>query len=590
MLKFSTFKSGFQELVNELRGFAISITGWLKKVLLSCKWLLLSAIVFLLCISPSFSQDSFTIDIDSVSRGTTITVYISSSSIIEKNTVPRLTLIGENGEEKIKLSQSDSLKKSLEFTIPQNLALGEYNAKIDILPDGQPNAKPLKSISVINSKSPNKKLRINSEVGELSPKIESVFPRIIFPNDNGTYSFKVYGSGFSTTGIDNSLIISIKNQDNSFSQVSEIKNTCLPDNTQCKKLHQDKIIAIGTRQLNLVNIQHYYAGEIGIQIKVGEKVSEPPYTITLSRVGYWTPIIWAIVILIVLLAIILTMLRVGNGKTKLLKSFFIDSDTKTYSLSQLQFYLWTLVAILSYLYLFLARSLAQGKPEFIDIPDGLPSIMLLSASTTTFAVGISNTTGNKGSGHINPRFSDFITSGGNVVPERLQFFVWTIIGVIVYLCIVILQNAGQIQSLPTVPQGFLQLSGISSLGYLGGKLARKPGPAISSISKAVYDQKKLKLLISGSNLSKDANFNVEIDNKSTQDGKPTSAINLPREGDVEASIIEAEVSDSSLAKILEIKIPNAETNGYFTKQANYQLTIYNPDGQFAVWKFDNPSL
>ncbi len=590
MLKFSTFKSGFQELVNELRGFAISITGWLKKVLLSCKWLLLSIIVFLLCISPSFSQDSFTIDIDSVSRGTTITVSISSSFITEKNTVPRLTLIGENGEEKIKLSQSDSLKKSLEFTIPQNLALGEYNAKIDILPDGQPNAKPLKSISVINSKSPNKKLRINSEVGELSPKIESVFPRIIFPNNNGTYSFKVYGSGFSTTGIDNSLIISIKNQDNSFSQVSEIKNTCLPDNTQCKKLHQDKIIAIGTRQLNLVNIQHYYAGEIGIQIKVGEKVSEPPYTITLSRVGYWTPIIWAIVILIVLLAIILTMLRVGNGKTKLLKSFFIDSDTKTYSLSQLQFYLWTLVAILSYLYLFLARSLAQGKPEFIDIPDGLPSIMLLSASTTTFAVGISNTTGNKGSGHINPRFSDFITSGGNVVPERLQFFVWTIIGVIVYLCIVILQNAGQIQSLPTVPQGFLQLSGISSLGYLGGKLARKPGPAISSISKAIYDQDKLRLLISGSNLSKDANFNIEIDKTDTEDGKSKSTINLPREGDFEANIIEAEVNDSSLAKILEIKIPNAETNGYFNNKDNYQLTIYNPDGQFAVWKFDKPSL
>src|SRR5207302_7513248 len=39
-------------------------------------------------------------------------------------------------------------------------------------------------------------------------------------------------------------------------------------------------------------------------------------------------------------------------------------------------------------------------------------------------------------------------------------------------------------SLPEIPQNFLYLMGVSSAGYLGGKLVRKPGPVIKTLSVA----------------------------------------------------------------------------------------------------------
>ena len=619
-MKLSVFKSGFQELVNELRLFTISKIMGLKRALQAWRSVLLAGVIFLLCISPSFGQDNFTVDVGSVSRGTAITVSSNSPkpSFTDKNTV--LTLIGENGNEKITVSQifsdpqkTDPQKTAFEFIIPQDLALGEYNAKIDRVPDGQPEATPLESIPVVIAGSANKKLTINSELGELLPKIESVSPRVIFPNNNGSYSFKVIGSGFSTTGTDNNLIISTKNQDDTFSQVPEIK-VCWEGNEKCKKSHPDwpEGTVHGTRQLDFANIKSNYLGELGIQIRVGEKVSDPPSPITLSRISYWGPALSALILVLILFIIFLVLpggkwlLQLvkninGQGQTNGQKnnlsvninSFLIDQETKTYSLSRLQFYLWTLVAVFSYSYLFLSRSFAQGKLEFIDIPDGLPGIVLISAATTVFAVGISNTKGSKGSGPINPEFSDFFSAGGYIVPERLQFFVWTLVGVIVYLIVVIFQNPGQIQALPTIPSGFLQLSGISSLGYLGGKLARKPGPVISSMNPATYDEssKEFTLVINGRNLSKDATFKIQtfkIQKGSNDINLPKDDkddIYLPKDVSVTPEIIDSEASDSSLAKVLKIVIPSNENNWPKVKSP-YKLTTYNPDGQSAEWQFD----
>jgi len=578
-MKLSVFKSGFQELVNELRLFTIAKIVGLKRALQVWKWILLTGVIFLLCISPIYGQDNFIVDMDSVSRGTKITVSSNSpqTSLTEKNAV--LTLIGENGNRNITVSQilSDPQKTAFDFIIPQDLALGEYNAKIDRVPDGQPKATPLESIPIVISGTTSKKLTINSEQGELSPTIESVFPRVIFPNNNGSYSFKVIGSGFSTTGTDNNLIISTKNQDDTFSQVPEIK-VCWEGNEKCKKSHPDWPTATtqSARQLDFVNIKNDYRGELGIKIRVGDKVSDL-YPITLSHVRYFQPLIWTAVILAVLAAIISLIL--WRRRANIVNLFFIDKETNTYSLSRLQFYLWTLVAIVSYSYLFISRSFAQGKLEFIDIPDGLPGIVLISAATTVFAVGISDTKGSKGSGQIDPQPSDFISAGGNIVPERLQFFVWTLVGVIIYMIVVIFQNPGQIQGLPTIPSGFLQLSGISSLGYLGGKLARKPGPVISSMDPTTYDEssKELTLVINGSNLSKDATFKIQKGSK--------EFINLPKDVSVTPEIIDSEASDASLAKVLKIVIPSTENN-WPKVQLPYKLTICNPDGQFADWQFD----
>ena len=459
---------------------------------------------------------------------------------------------------------------------------------------GKPNDTTQESSPPVISGSANKKPSINSdnsELGESLPNIASIFPRVIFPNKDGSYSFKVNGSGFSKTGTDNNLIISTKNSDDTFSAIPEIKVCWKGEGYEkCKNSNPDW--ATGTaqspRRLDFDNIKVNDQGDLGIQIRVGEKVSDPPYPITLSRVGYWTPAIWALGILLVIILILLGLLRNKSGEQNnpknnkfksFFKSIFLDQETNTYSLSRLQFYLWTLVSVFSYAYLFIARSFAQGKLEFIDIPEGLPVIFLVSAATSAFATGISNTKGSKGSGEVDPSVSDFITAGGYIVPERLQFFVWTIVGIIVYIIVVIFQNPGQIQGLPTIPQGFLQLSGVSSLGYLGGKLARKPGPVISSIDKAIYDDnsKQLILVINGSNLSQDATFKIEKGNK--------DSISSPKDVIVKTTIKDPETGDSSLAKILEIQIPSSQ-NVWPKIEKPYELTLYNPDGQFAVWRFD----
>jgi hypothetical protein len=60
--------------------------------------------------------------------------------------------------------------------------------------------------------------------------------------------------------------------------------------------------------------------------------------------------------------------------------------------------------------------------------------------------------------------------------------VWTILGVAAF-CLAVLQHTpGAIRDLDKVPDGMMYLMGLSSLGYLGGKMARKPGPIINEMS------------------------------------------------------------------------------------------------------------
>ena len=581
-------KSGFQRLVDRLSSFMTPKVVGFKRALQAWKLLLLASFIFLLCVSPSFGQDSFTLNTASASRGTTLTVFSNNPVSLPENPEVELILIGEAdkvegadeaGEHILSLSQIISVDQNMgfEFLLPLNLALGEYNAIIKI-PDKDEESETVshKFISVTISGSDNNKIKINSRQGELLPTIESIYPPVVFPvkeDGESIYSFAINGSGFSNTASDNELILLRKRRDNSFSKIEQAL-VCWEGET-CSESDSIKGEKLSTRQLKFfIPENNSLTGELGVQIRIGDRVTDSPYPITLSRVEEHMPSLIAFIVLIVLIIV----LYYAAQKYKLL----IDQDTKTFSLSRLQFYLWTFVAIFSYLYLLLSRNFVQGKLEFIDIPDGLPGIVLFSAATTTFAIGISNTRGSKGSGgHVEPKIADFFSAGGSVVLERLQFFLWTIIGIVVYLIIVLSQSPGQIQDLPTIPSGFLQLSGISSLGYLGGKLARKPGPVISNDSKATYvkEPPELDLEIKGRNLSKYATFKIE----ETENKKP---IISSRDVSVDPEVKEAENNDPNLGKTLKFKItgPNNVDN-WLDEEKEYSLTITNPDGQLAVWKF-----
>ena len=81
-----------------------------------------------------------------------------------------------------------------------------------------------------------------------------------------------------------------------------------------------------------------------------------------------------------------------------------------------------------YVYLSVSRSLVQGRFEFADIPENLPGILLLTVSTSALAVGITNAKSSKGAGKLGPSLADFVTTGGLVAAERVQFLVWTLVG------------------------------------------------------------------------------------------------------------------------------------------------------------------
>ncbi len=564
--------------------FKISPIIRFKKVLQAWKFVFLAGIILLLCVSPSLGQNTFNLEIDSVSRGTTLMVK-SDPPITSIN--PENIFLMLNGNEKNLISANAISEdfKSIEFTVPKNIGLNSYSPTIAIISDqtiknGQSNSQAKKNVPISIKGDLSKKLKIVSEAGALSPKIDSISKIVVFP-ENDTYSFDVVGSGFSEKGEDNKLIIStIKNADKTFAKGSEV-NVCWENEKDCQ-LSSIKGRVLNNRQITFSNIsKRAYNGDVGLQIRVGETDSTPSYSLTLSPVDRGFPLFLTLGIFVGLVGIIVFFVQKGNRPTDIdgtkydfWSALLIDQKTNTYSLTRLQFYLWTGVAIFSYLYLMLSRSLVQGQLEFIDIPQGLPGIVLISATTTVVSEGITTTKGSKGGGNIKPELSNLITTGGLIAPERFQFLVWTILGVLAYLFVVLWQSPEQIKDLPQIPSGFLQLMGISSAGYLGGKLARKPGPFINSIESSIDNESFLVLNIQGSNLSSTATFKL---NKGEQ--IPPSLITTT----IKTS--EENASDSSLAKVLEIIIKNPKKAWY--ENGNI-LTIYNSDTQYSEQKFEAP--
>ncbi|MEB3308829.1 MAG: hypothetical protein VKJ02_01195 [Snowella sp.] len=575
--------------------FKISPIIPFKKVLQVLKLVFLSSIIFLFCVSPSLGQETFTLDTDSVSRGTTL--IVTSNLPMDKLSQPENIFLMLNGKKVVSANAIDKESKSVEFNIPKNVELNSYIAKIDILSDqtienGQSISQNKRSIPIIIKNDSSKKLQIVSEAGFLSPKIDSVSKIVAFP-ENETYSFDVIGSGFSEKGKDNKLIIStIKKADKTFAEGKEVE-VCWENEKDCES-SSIKGQVLNSRQIKFSNIpKRDYNGGVGLQIRVGETESTPSYLLTLSPVDRNSPFLITLGIFLALVAMIVFFIKKGSSssssseldlnieKTKygFWSALLIDQKTNTYSLTRLQFYLWTGVAIFSYLYLMLSRSLVQGQLEFIDIPDGLPGIVLISATTTVVSEGITTTKGSKGGGNIKPEFSNLITTGGVVAPERFQFLLWTVLGVLAYLFVVLWQSPEQIKDLPQIPSGFLELMGISSAGYLGGKLARKPGPFINTIESS-REGNSLVLKIQGSNLSSDGTFKL---NQSKQ--IPLSSVKRLNE------ISENNPSDLSLFKYLELVIEDPKAQGWNenAKDIN-KLTIYNPDSQYSEQTFANPFL
>jgi hypothetical protein len=294
---------------------------------------------------------------------------------------------------------------------------------------------------------------------------------------------------------------------------------------------------------------------------------------------------------------------------QILTALFLDRETATYSLSKFQFYIWTAVSVMAYLYLAASRAFVQGVWTFIAIPENLPGIVFISGATGVMAVVATNSRGPKGAGDVHPSLADFVCSGGVVAVERVQFLIWTIIGALMFLWLSLVQTPVSILELPKVPESFLQLMGISSLGYLGGKFARKAGPIINDVSvrlgtlppkkkedeaaangdaakkdappkTAAKSSTATVITLRGRILSPDADFKITYETQ----GSAAKEVSLTDHfAPVDVKVLETDDQTSKqnrTAKKLELTIdqPTLEWLNGATK-----LLISNPDGQTASW-------
>jgi hypothetical protein len=166
-----------------------------------------------------------------------------------------------------------------------------------------------------------------------------------------------------------------------------------------------------------------------------------------------------------------------------MKAMILDKQTNTYSLSILQFHMWTAATLFGYTYFALSRLFVQRGGIIADVPGGVPGIVGIGIGAgTAVAAQLIQGVNPKGAGEETPSPSDLVTSGGAIAPDRVQMLVWTFIAVGMFIAAVLAQAPSKIQGLPEIPTTLMQLMGLSSLGYLGGKFARKPGPNILELS------------------------------------------------------------------------------------------------------------
>lgn len=194
----------------------------------------------------------------------------------------------------------------------------------------------------------------------------------------------------------------------------------------------------------------------------------------------------ALVVTAILSALVVGLIKVfkanqGSQPYNALKVMLLDPETDTYSLSKFQFYCWTAAALFGYSYLVISRMIVQGQ-RWPDIPDSLPGIIAVGTGTAIGAVFATNVRGPKGAGAEEPSLGDLVTTGGVAAPERIQMFVWTLLGIGIFCTAALKHSPSEIITLDAVPTQLLYMMGLSSAGYLAGKLARKPGPIISEIS------------------------------------------------------------------------------------------------------------
>lgn len=430
-------------------------------------------------------------------------------------------------------------------------------------------------------------------------KLDSTHPTTAYRNSvNNLFDFDVVGENFSV----------VKPEDNRVSIAGQgpIIKKWEASQDACRKLAPDQLPCLWINQPQIIHVIGYkaepYQGPLSLTVTVGSAASQSTQFV-LSRMSETGVIFSTVVIFAGLGWIIYRLISPGIRQNTIagkhynaFQAFFLDRESNSYSLSKFQFLLFVATFVFGYLYVFLCRWLVQWQFILPDVPSNFSGILAISAGTTVAAAGATSARGSKGGGPVYPSMADFISTGGQVVPERFQFFVWSLVACGGFIALLVSQNPATVNGFPPFPDGLLYVMGVSSAGYLGGKLTRKPGPVIRNI---VLDKTAGQaIVVQGENLSRAGDFLIDDkklpiilnDSEPTvqdEDQKGTAKPNAPKQ------LVQAKDQDGAPDKTFATElIITIEAKGVDVKTGDHTFRIVNSDGQFNEAHFtgDPPAI
>ncbi len=172
-----------------------------------------------------------------------------------------------------------------------------------------------------------------------------------------------------------------------------------------------------------------------------------------------------------LVAIVRRWAAKTSGRIVWPMDLIITREDEKYSLSRLQFYLWTGSVVIGFCAVFMATY------KIPDIPQNLYLLMGVNLSATVFSTAIAL---GKGAGNTKiaqkntPSFvKDIFFEGEDSLDlPRTQMFVWTVVSLLAFSVMLYKAFRDGVPALPDIPLGLVVLMGLSHGTYLGVKAAK----------------------------------------------------------------------------------------------------------------------
>jgi hypothetical protein len=506
---------------------------------------------------------------DFVRPGQTVTVSGPAFDPAKPKVIAKLYPLGSADDKdarEAKHAEVTALKQAA-VTLPDNLPPGRYYLKLTYEGSTEQAAG---------------ELRVQADAVKV--EVDSAYPTTAYKNKNGSFDFEVIGQNFNPDAPeDNQIYISGQ---------GPIINDWSAEEKHC--VESRRLPCLLVKSPEKLHVFGYksdrYQGPLSFYVKVGSAQSAEK-RLTLSRVSETGVRILSILVFLVLVGVIYLLIKKGirdntiDGERRShFGAFFIDRQTNSYSLSKFQLFAYFFVFVYGYLYVFFCRWLVQWQFELPDVPGSFSVILAMSTGATLTAAGATALRGSKGAGRVRPSPADFITTGGQVVPERFQFFVWTLVACIGFTVLLFYQDPATIEGFPKIPEGLLLVMGVSASGYVGGKLARAAGPVIRNIAlgKDETDSTLQTITIEGENLSSAGDFFVDDKKLDIQPNVQRLLVKpFPQE---------QKGPDGTFCSKLIITIAKEANLDLTTGDHNFR--IMNKDGQFADDRFtaDLPNI